>query len=59
LQFSCKAKFAPLLNEIKSKMKDDIFEYHILMILTTGRIDDLKETKDFLVEASMLPLSVI
>ena len=40
-------------------MKDDIFEYHILMILTTGRIDDLKETKDFLVEASMLPLSVI
>lgn len=59
LQFSCKAKFAPLLKTVISKIQKDIFEYHILMILTTGRIDDFQETIDILVEASTLPLSVI
>ena len=33
--------------------------YHILMILTDGQIDDMEETKDALVEASFLPISVI
>lgn len=33
--------------------------YHILMILTDGQIDDMEETKDALVEASFLPVSVI
>ena len=59
LQFSCKAKFAPLLKTVISKIQKDIFEYHILMILTTGLIDDFQETIDILVEASTLPLSVI
>ena len=59
LLFSCKANFAPLLKTVISKINEDIFEYHILMILTTGRIDDFQETIDILVEASLRPLSVI
>ena len=43
------------------KIKKDInnFKYNILMILTDGIIDDIKETIDQLVEGSFLPLSVI
>ena len=59
LLFSCKANFAPLLKTVISKINEDIFEYHILMILTTGRIDDFQETINILVEASLRPLSVI
>ena len=36
-----------------------IFNYHIIMILTDGMIDDMQETKDSLVAASFLPISVI
>jgi len=34
-------------------------KYNILLILTDGKIDDMKETKNILVEASNYPLSVI
>jgi hypothetical protein len=53
--------FSPLINHIISEIKkeDDISEYHVLMILTDGIIDDFQETVDALVEASFLPLSVI
>ena len=52
--------FTPLIKTIISRInKKDLFEYHILMILTDGVIDDLRQTIDILVEASVLPLSVI
>ena len=43
----------------KEKIEGKIMNYHILMILTDGQIDDMEETKDALVEASFLPISVI
>ena len=53
-------EFAPVIEEVKSRINNNnIFEYHILMILTDGVINDLPETIDALVEASSLPLSVI
>ena len=39
--------------------QNDFMEYHILMILTTGVIHDLQQTIDVLVEASILPFSLI
>lgn len=33
--------------------------YHILLILTDGSIHDMRESKDLIVEASGLPLSII
>ena len=60
ITFSGPSLFAPLLRKVISRInKNDILEYHILMILTNGVIDDLQETIDVLVEASLLPLSVI
>ena len=60
LTFSGPTKFAPLLKTVISRIdKYNIYEYHILMILTDGVINDLQETIDILVEASVLPLSVI
>ena len=60
ITFSGPTEFAPLIKEVISRInKEDILEYHILMILTDGNNDDLQATKDILVEASLLPLSVI
>ena len=60
LTFSGPTKFGPLINKVISRInKEDIFEYHILMILTDGVLEDLQETIDILVDASLLPLSVI
>ena len=60
LTFSGPTKFTPLIGEVISRIdKKDLFEYHILLILTDGVINDLKKTRDILVEASFLPLSVI
>ena len=60
LDFSGPTKFAPLIKNVISRInKNNLFEYHILMILTDGVIDDLQDTIDLLVEASYLPLSVI
>lgn len=33
--------------------------FHTLLILTDGAIHDMKETRDLIVEASHLPLSII
>lgn len=33
--------------------------YHTLLILTDGAIHDMRETKDLIVQASALPLSII
>ena len=60
LIFAGPTNFTPLIKEVISRInKNNIFEYHILMILTDGVIDDLQDTIDILVEASTLPLSVI
>ena len=59
LTFAGPTEFAPIINAVISRIKDNPLEYHILMILTDGVIDDLQETIDALVEASFQPLSVI
>ena len=61
IYFSGPTCFAPIINKIISEIKkeDDILEYHVLMILTDGIIEDMGDTKDELVEGSFLPLSVI
>ena len=56
--------FSPMINDLNLEVKKELEEgkimnYHILMILTDGQIDDMEETKDALVEASFLPISVI
>ena len=59
LTFSGPTEFAPIINKVISQIKDNKLEYHILMILTDGVIDDLQETIDALVKGSFSPLSVI
>ena len=56
--------FAPIINDLNDETKEDLrngktMNYNILMILTDGKIDDMRETIDALVEASYLPISVI
>ncbi len=59
--FSNPTNFAPIINKIigEIKEKEDIFEYHVLMIITDGIIDDYEDTVEALVKGSFLPLSVI
>ena len=56
--------FSPMINDLIFEVEKEIdegklFNYHIIMILTDGMIDDMQETKDSLVAASFLPISVI
>ena len=59
--FAGPTNLAPIINKIVSEIKneDDIMNYHVLMILTDGIIDDFQESIDALIEGSFLPLSVI
>ncbi len=41
------------------KAKSQEMVYHILLILTDGEIHDMPTTKNIVVEASDLPLSII
>lgn len=59
LTFAGPTEFAPIINKVISKIEKKQLEYHILMILTDGVIDDLQETIDALVKGSFYPLSVI
>lgn len=59
LTFAGPTEFAPIINAVISRIKNKEIEYHILMILTDGVIDDLQQTIDALVEGSFEPLSVI
>ena len=53
--------FAPLIQNVVNNIKreNNDIQYHILLILTDGIINDLQPTIDILVEGSFLPLSVI
>ena len=59
--------FAPLLKSVYNRIKKNyeinnpeyINHYFILMILTNGIVNDLKETIDILIDCSYIPLSVI
>jgi hypothetical protein len=61
ITFSGPTHFAPIINKVVGEIKneEDIMNYHVLMILTDGKIEDIQETVDALVEGSFLPLSVI
>ena len=61
IYFSGPTHFAPIINKVIEEIKkqNDIFEYHVLMILTDGIIEDMEETIESLVEGSFYPLSVI
>ena len=61
IYFACPTYFAPIINKIVNdiKLKKDILDYQLLMILTDGMIQDLEDTIEALVEGSFYPLSVI
>ena len=64
INLSGPTNFAPIINDLNYEVKKNLSEgkkwnYNILMILTDGQIDDMPDTKDALVEASFLPISVI
>ncbi len=46
--------------ELIKKMQQSVYlSYHIFLILTDGKIEDMNETRDVLVEISKLPISII
>ncbi len=47
-----------LIEVVKKTTKKD-FVYHVFLILTDGKVEDMNETLDILVEASKLPISII
>ena len=53
--------FAPIINHVArfASTKQDGSEYFILLIITDGIITDMEQTKCAIVEASILPLSII
>ena len=53
--------FGPIIKAVIDIIKNEYnnLKYHILLILTDGKIDDIDDTIDQLIEASFLPLSVI
>ncbi len=53
--------FSPIIRQVISDIRHEAnsFNYHILMILTDGVINDMNMTIDCLCEGAMLPLSVI
>ena len=60
--FSGQTFFSPLIKEIKEKLerhKRNYHDYHILLIISDGKIDDIKETIDSIIEASFYPVSFI
>lgn len=62
LSFAGPTFFAPLLREamtVCQRMKAEVKDYMILLILTDGVIHDKEEVKDLLVQCGRLPLSVI
>lgn len=48
-----------LEEERKNQSLSSLKNYHILLILTDGQIDDILETKDYVVKLSNYPISII
>ncbi|XP_046385692.1 copine-8-like [Ischnura elegans] len=61
VEFWGPTNFSPVINHVASfaKMYCDGSQYFILLIVTDGIITDMHKTKEALVAASVLPLSVI
>ena len=61
LKLAGPSQFAPLIKRAIAtiKMENNPLKYHVLLILTDGVINDMRETIDALVDGSFLPLSVI
>lgn len=62
LTFSGPTYFSPLLKTILTEIKKGInigFNYHIILILTDGVINDMDETIDQIIDACSLPVSII
>ena len=60
--FSGGTYFSPVVNKISNKLKahkNDNFNYHILLIISDGFIEDIKQTIDSIIESSKYPLSFI
>ena len=54
--------FSPIIREFKNKLetiKNNDFNYYILLIISDGIIDDINETIDSIIEASKFPISFI
>ena len=53
--------FSPWIETFVNFVKDNLSTplYHILLILTDGDIHDMDKTKDLIVSASLLPISII
>jgi hypothetical protein len=63
ISFSGPTYFAPVINEcakaVQTSHASGQFCYSILLILTDGEICDMTQTKDAIVNASTLPMSII
>lgn len=61
ITFSGPTYFSPIIRQVISDIRHEgnSLNYHILMILTDGVINDMNESIDALVEGSFMPLSVI
>ncbi|XP_077430417.1 copine-1-like isoform X2 [Vanacampus margaritifer] len=64
LKLSGPTNFSPLINHVASiasgaAQSNSASQYFILLILTDGEITDLDQTRDAIVRASRLPLSII
>lgn len=51
--------FSPIINLVANEASSQIGKYHILLIITDGVISDMSQTKQAIINASKLPLSVI
>ncbi|NWU89136.1 CPNE9 protein, partial [Upupa epops] len=53
--------FAPVINQVAGAAAQvtDGSQYHVLLIITDGVISDMLQTKEAIVTASALPMSII
>nr|XP_039250051.1 copine-8-like [Styela clava] len=57
-----KANFAPIIkkiSEMASKKVGRLVEYFVLLIVTNGNISDMDDTKEAIVKAATLPMSIV